>query len=189
MRKPWRVQRGLKTTAHTHIILTGMLTKIAKGIIALLILAGCSQYRDSFPYFVGEFEGYYRTTGGGAPVGLVIQTSLGEVTQNRYMVSGTAALGEQSYTVSGREDAGFNLGYLSPQALPPLGELVLYFKDESGTVTYSLCADINYETEEIRSYAFPSEAFLYEGDCAAVRYEIYEEDDFYARVQLTKIRP
>lgn len=135
--------------------------------LALLpLLPSCSQYTETQPYLVGTFVGYALTDPGATPVGLRLETTLGEVTKEHYAVTGTATLGTERHTVQGEEVSNTNLGYLAPQALPPMGHLKLTFRDQSGTSAYSLCAVVRYDNTFANTrYAFDG-AELYRGECS-----------------------
>ena len=60
---------------------------------------------------------------------------------------GVARLGEANYRVSGYEDAGFYLGYLSLQSLPPLGNLMAQLGKETGANAF-ISATVRYDSSE-----------------------------------------
>ena len=115
-------------------------------IFSLLgFLTSCVTYTESPPFFIGTFVGYYQTGDEAVPIGIRIETTLVSVTEKRYEFSGTARLGEEVYSVSGHEDAGSNLGYLSPQYLPPLGYLSVQLRDEAGSAAFCILTDVRYD--------------------------------------------
>jgi len=135
------------------------------GFSLLLTLFGCSEYVESPSYLEGTFVGFYQTDEQATPVGLRIQTGVTAVRKARYTFAGTATLGSRSYTAEGYEEANPNLGYLSVQALPPMGNLVMNFTDPGGTFVYSLCSKVFYDAENKDTpYTF-RDTYLYKKAC------------------------
>ncbi len=155
-------------------------------LLPLYLLSGCSRYIETQPYLLGTFVGYYLTSPGATPVGLRLETALGEVTKTRYVLTGTATLGAERYTVEGEEASNPNLGYLAPQALPPMGNLKLTFRDQSGTLAYSLCAVVRYDNTFANTrYAFDG-ATLYRDECSVPPALPDTEPERFAEVFLEK---
>lgn len=115
------------------------------------MLVGCrTEYAESPPYFVGTFVGHYLVGENAVPTGMRIQTEVTGIEQKRYTLTGTATLGDDTYTVEGYEVASPNLDYITVQAPPPpMGQLVVNFTDASGTFAYSLCGTIHYGSDRI----------------------------------------
>lgn len=119
---------------------------------SFLLLSGCSQYIEAQPYMTGTFVGYYLTDAQATPVGLRLETRVVEKSKTRYIFSGTATVGTQSYHVEGSEEILSNLGYLSltPQATrPPSGFLEMSFIGADGAFAYGLCATVYYNSDRI----------------------------------------
>lgn len=95
----------------------------------LFTLVGCSGFIKSTPYMQGSFVGYYLTEPATTPVGVRLDLKAGEVTTTRYIFTGTAVLGAEHYTVEGSELTNMNLEFLTPQALPPLSDMMMTLKD------------------------------------------------------------
>lgn len=137
----------------------------------LLTISGCAEYIEALPYMQGTFVGFYLTDEGATPVGVRIETEVVTVSETRYTFSGTGALGTQTYTVEGYEEADPNLTYrdLSPQVYIPSGHLVMNFTDADGAFAYALCAYVRYDLEPPYTlvaaalYKEPCEPYGYSG--------------------------
>lgn len=155
-------------------------------LLPLYLLSGCSQYTETQPYLSVTFVGYLLTSPGATPVGLRLETELGEVTKMRYALTGTATFGAERYTAEGAETSNSNLGYLAPQALPPLGNLKPTFRDH-GVLAYSLCAVVRYDnTLASTRYAFDG-ATLYRDECSVPPALPAAEPERFAEVFLEKL--
>ena len=153
--------------------------------LLLLTLVGCSQYIESRPYMTGTFIGFYQTDNEVVPTGLRLETEVTGVTKTRYTFSGNATLGAETYSVKGYELANPNLGYLSAQALAPIGKLVMTLTDSDGVFHYSLCSDVFYGDRTDTPYTFEYTS-LFENECEPYGYEAQTP---FAFVKLEKVRP
>lgn len=74
----------------------------------------------------------------------------------------------------GYEEANSNLDYLSVQALPAMGNLVMNFTDSEGTLAYALCSTVRYDMDyKNTAYTF-SQPLLYEEACDPYNYTLEE---------------
>lgn len=151
-------------------------------LVLLTLLFGCRSSPTVAPYFYGTFVGYYLTGAGATPVGMRLETKLLDVEEKRYTFSGTATLGAESYALEGYEATDSEVGFLSPQAVPPpMGELVATLKDADGTSVYVLCSEVTYRSGE--RHTEPHTYALYRAEAAPNR---CAAEDAFATVQLEK---
>ena len=131
-------------------MLLSLMSRFAS-LLLLTLLFGCVEERiTTNPYFGGTFVGHYLVDENAVPVGIRIQTEVTGVEEKRYILTGTATLGDDTYSVEGYEAASPNLDYITVQAPPPpTGNLVVNFKDASGSFAYSLCGTIHYGIDRI----------------------------------------
>ena len=114
-------------------------------LMAALLLAGCSIEADALPYYNGTFIGSYLVSNDASPVGMKLEVQASAIERKRYAITGTAMLGEESFTAEGYELASDNLDYIASQAAPPpQGNAFIELKNAEGTTVYTLCSNLYY---------------------------------------------
>lgn len=109
------------------------------------LLTACGIEADALPYYQGTFIGSYLKSDDAAPVGMKLNLQASAIEQKRYTITGTAIVGEESFTAEGYELASYNLDYISSQAAPPPeGNSFIELQNVEGATVYTLCTSLYY---------------------------------------------
>ena len=151
-------------------------------LISLSFLAACGEKASAEPFFNGSFSGTYQGLTDNEPRGeafdLSMNLSTDKLESKRYTFSGTATLDGQTYTVTGEEDANDFLTYVGTQALPPMGDTSLQFKDDDDVTQFSICTSIGYGSIAETTLR---EVPMWQGDC-----DVAEPGEPFAEAIFTK---